>query len=308
MMIMLFIILLVVFAFLSDGIILRTRNLINILNAMAVTCMLTTGVAMLMISGKIDLSTGANGTLCGMLLAYTLRAGMPLLPAILIALALGAVIGVVNAVLVNELNMAAFIATLATSSICTGFLFLIAQRGSIDVLNSTLQSYGRHLLFGYIPVTVIVSFILMICGGIIMHNSRFGRQIYLVGGNPKASMLSGVNPKRMSYQLFVICGLFSSAAGITLVSRTQSADIQGLAQHRFLGITAAVLGGISFGGGTGGMAGAFFGLLVLSTFNNGMVVMGANPYWRNIAEGMLLIVALTFDYFQMKQREKVVAR
>jgi len=306
MMILLFVVLLAVFAILSDGIILRTRNLMNILSAMAVTTLLTTGVAMLMISGKLDLSTGANGTLCGMMVAFLLREGVPLVPALLAAIAMGAFVGFVNAALVNELNMAPFIATLATSSVATGFVYLLANNAVIDILNPVLQNYGKHMIFQYIPVSALFAITLMIIGGIILHNTRFGRQVYLVGGNPQASMLSGINPKKMSYILFIICGVFSSLAGITQVARAHTAGVQGLVAQRFMGITAAVLGGIAFGGGSGGMAGAFVGLLVLSTFDNGMVVMGFNPYWKNVASGLLLILALTLDYFQKKQSEKIL--
>lgn len=307
MMLVLFVGLLVVFAILTDGLSLKPKNMMNILSSMAISAFLTTGVAMLMISGRMDLSTGANGTLCGMFLAYVLRAGTPLLPALLLTFAVGGLIGLINAALVNELRIAPFIATLATSSVATGFVYLIANKKPIDILDPILKVYGKHMLFGYIPVSALVAFLLMVIVGLILHKTQYGRQIYLVGGNAQAAMLSGINPKRMSYSLFIICGLFSAAAGITFVSRMQAANIQGLVAQRFQGITAAVLGGISFGGGSGGMAGAFVGLLVLNTFNNGMTVVGISPYWQNVASGLLLIFALTLDFLQKRQSMKSVA-
>ena len=307
MMSILFIVLLVAFAFLSGGVSLKTRNLVNILNSMALSAFLTEGVALLMISGRLDLSTGANGTLCGLFLAFVLRAGMPLLPAILITLCIGVVIGILNAILVNEVQMAPFIATLATSLIATGFVYLIANKKTIDIVNTTIKAYGKHMIFGYIPVSALLAFSLMAIIGIILHKTQFGRQIYIVGGNPQAAMLAGVNPKKMSYILFAVCGFFSSIAGITFVARMQSANMQGLSAQRFQGITAAVLGGISFGGGSGGMGSAFVGLLVLTTFSTGMTVMGVSPYWQNVASGLLLIFALTLDYLQKQQALKTVA-
>ena len=307
MMLLMFVLLLAVFGLLSGGLVLRTKNLMNILNAMAISTFLATGVAMLMISGRLDLSTGASGTLCGMVLAFVLRAGMPLLPALLCAFGIGALIGLINALLVNELRIAPFIATLASSQVATGMIYLIANKKSIDILDPILKAYGKNMILGYFPITALVAFGLMVFIGIILHKTKFGRQIYLVGGNPEAAMLSGVNPKKMSYKLFIICGLFSSAAGITFVSRMQTANIQGLVAQRFQGITAAVLGGISFGGGSGGMVGAFVGLLVLNTFSNGMTVMGVSPYWQNVAQGLLLIFALMLDYFQKKQSMKAIA-
>jgi ribose/xylose/arabinose/galactoside ABC-type transport system permease subunit len=318
MMLLLFAVIMFVFATQTSGRILNPRNLMHILNMMALSTFLTQGVALLMISGKLDLSTGANGTLCGIFLAYIMRAGVPLIPALLLSLLLGAVFGLVNAILVNELNMAPFIATLATSMIGTGFIIMIAQNRIIHVLHPALHSYGSYMLFGNlfrrigldfpgVPISALLAFSFMIVIGILLHKTKFGRQTYLVGGNPQAAMLCGINPKRMSYILFINCGLFSSMAGITLVARLQSANMQGLVAQRFQGITAAILGGISLGGGTGGMAGAFVGLLVLNTFSNGMTVMGVGPGWQQVASGGLLLFALTLDYFQKRQNTKFVA-
>ena len=306
-MLLLFVIFATIFSVLSKGAFLNPFNLMNILNAMAISAFLTEGLSLLMISGRLDLSTGANGTLCGMFLAATLRAGLPLVPALIFTLLLGALIGFINAVIVNEMNVAPFIGTLATSSIVTGFVYLIANNKSIDIMDKFLRGYGKTMLFKYVPVAALFAFVLMVIIGVILHQTKFGRKIYLVGGNPQAAMLAGINPKRMSYILFTNCGLFSALAGITLVSRLQAATIQGLVSQRFQGITAAVLGGISIGGGSGGMAGAFFGLLVLNTFNNGMTVIAINPYWQNVASGLLLVFALTLDYFYKKQKLKTVA-
>ena len=307
MMLLLLVLLLIVFAVLSDGVSLFPLNLVNILSAMSTSTFLTTGVALLMISGRLDLSTGANGTLCGILTAHLLREGMPLLPTILITLAAGALMGFVNALLVNELRIAPFIATLATGSVATGLVYFIANKQWIDVVHPILKNYGKYLLFGYIPVCSLIAFSLMLLVGVVLHKTQFGRQIYIVGSNAQAAMLSGINPRKMSFSLFILCGLFASAAGITFVARTQSATVQGLVAQRFQGITSAVLGGIAFGGGSGGMAGAFVGLLVLNVFSNGMTVLGINPYWQYVASGLLLLFALTLDYIQKQENMKLVA-
>ena len=305
-MVLLFLLLAISFSFLSKGAFLRPKNLVNILNAMAVTALLTVGVSLLMISGKLDLSTGSIGTLCGMVLAAALRIGFPLIPALLVTIVLGAAIGLFNAMIVNEMQVAPFIATLASSSIVTGFVFLAANKQAIDITLPILRKFGTTTLFDYIPLTSLFAFVLMLIVGLILHKTKFGRHIYLVGGNPHAAMLSGINPKRMSYILFTNCGLFSALAGIVMVARNGTATITGLTNQRFQGITAAILGGIAFGGGSGGMAGAFVGLLVLNTFNNGMTVIGINIYYQNVASGLLLIFALALDHFYSKQRMKSV--
>ena len=292
--------------FSGESTFIKPKNLRNIINALPLSVFLTTGVALLMISGRLDLSTGANGTLCSMLTAFFLREGVPLIPTLLIVMVVGAFIGFINAALVNELRVAPFIGTLATSSLATGFTYLIANKKTIDLTNPILKAYGKEVVLGFFPVSALVAIIIMIIAGIVLHKTHLGRKIYLVGGNPQASMLSGINPRKVSYMLFTLCGLFSAFAGITFVARQQSANMRGISAARFQGITAAVLGGISFGGGSGGMAGAFVGLLILNTFSNGLTVIGFSPFLQNIAQGLLLIFALTLDYFQKEQSQKIL--
>jgi ribose transport system permease protein len=293
--------------FSGKSIFLKPKNLINIINALPISVFLTTGITLLMISGRLDLSTGANGTLCSMIVAFLLREGVPLIPSLLGAMFAGALIGFINAALVNELRVAPFIGTLATSSIATGFIYFIANKRTIDITDPIMKAYGKEVLWGFVPVSALVAIVIMVIAGIVLHKTHLGRKIYLIGGNPQAAMLSGINPRRVSYVLFTLCGLFSAFAGITFTARQQSANMQGITGARFQGITAAVLGGIAFGGGTGGMAGAFVGLLILNTFSNGLTVIGFSPYLQNIASGLLLIFALTLDYFQKEQSGKFVA-
>jgi len=306
LMVLLTLVFVVFFAILSEGFTLTRRNIINIVSSMAITTFLTTGAAFLLISGKLDLSMGATGTLCGMILAYVMRAGLPLIPSIILTLVAGAFVGLINAALVNELHIAPFIATIATSTIATGFVYILGQRKTIDITNQTLINYGKNTLFEIMPICSLVAIVCMVVAGIVLHKTTFGRKIYSVGGNPEASMLSGINPRKVTYALFITCGIFASMAGITFVARMQSANLQGILSSRFNGIIAAILGGIALGGGSGGMVGAFVGLLIISVFNNGMNAIGIGPNWQNIASGLLLIFALALDYIQKKQRLKVV--
>ena len=167
-MLLLLVVMLVVFWFTTNRLVVRAANLMNILNMMAVNAFLTMAIAPLMVSGKIDLSTGATGTVCAMFMAYVLSAGMTLVPALLMTLLVGVVIGAVNAALVNELNMAPFIATLATSMIARGLVFIISSIGRsalgqggvgpIDVRHPVLLEYGRYLIFGVFYRSVYMLF------------------------------------------------------------------------------------------------------------------------------------------------------
>ena len=291
------------FSITSSGAFLRLTNIRNILQATVVVSLLTIGSGMLMISGQIDLSLGGIGTMCAMLAAYLMRAGAPWHISMLTAIVLGGVCGLFNAVLVNELNFQSFIATLATASITQGFMAVISKGGQIDILDRAFNSIGgSRFLNGLVPYSLLISLVALVLYGVMLKNTKFGRSIYLVGGSPEASRLAGLRPRRISYILFMNAGALSAVAGMMLAGRLKTANTVGITGSQFAGITAAVLGGISFGGGSGGMGGALVGILILGSFNNGMTVINVPPYWQTVASGTLLLIALAADFISMKRR------
>lgn len=205
-------------------------NTKTILNSMVIVAFLTIGAGCLIISGNLDLSAGYVGTLCGVMVAYfSSNVGMPWALSLICAVIAGMVFGLFNAFLVNELNLQAFIATLATGYIAEG----------------------------------------------------------------------------ISYILFMNSSGLAALSGILLSARMHSGTIQGIKFSNFSGVTAAILGGISFGGGSGGMGGAFMGLLIINSFNNGMSIMQIPSYYQSIASGLLLILALTLDFFASARERRI---
>ena len=136
-----------------------------------------------------------------------------------------------------------------------------------------------------------------------LKKTAFGRNIYMVGNNPEASRLCGLHPKKVSYTLFINAAVLAVLAGILVAGRLKNANSTLLTGCQFDGITAAILGGVSMGGGTGGMGGALIGILILNCFDNGTTVIGMDSYWQSIASGMLLVIALLADYL-LSSRKK----
>ena len=287
------------------GVFFSLNNLRNILSSMVIVALLTIGAGCLIISGSIDLSAGYVGTFCGILIAhlYT-NVGMPWLLALLFSILGGCAFGLLNAFLVNELKIQAFIATLATGYIAEGLAYSISPSGTISLSSRFLNWLGSGRIGAFMPVAIILALVLFFVYGIMLSKTKFGRSVYMVGGNPVASKLAGLNPKKVSYILFVNCAALSALAGILLTSRLGSSTVHGIKQSNFAGVTAAILGGISFNGGSGGMGGAFLGLLIINSFNNGMTVMKVTSYYQNIASGMLLLFALFLDYVASKSLRK----
>ena len=135
----------------------------------------------------------------------------------------------------------------------------------------------------------------------------FGMKVKFIGGNAIAAGLAGINAAMITYILFVNSAVLSGVAGIFTAARLGQGSLMALQTNQFTGITAAVLGGISFGGGTGGMAGVFVGLLILNTFQIGMGAVGVNPFWVQVFTGALLLVALTADFVTQARSRKAQA-
>ncbi|MDR1205107.1 MAG: ABC transporter permease [Peptococcaceae bacterium] len=292
----------IVYTVISKGAFIRPRNIRNILQSTTVVSLLTIGAGSLMIAGYLDLSLGGIGTMCAMLAAFLLRAGVPWYAALAAALILGGAGGAFNAVLVNELNFQPFIATLATASITQGFTSIISQGKQIDIANPVFNFIGSERVLDFIPYSLIISLFALLIYGVILKNTKFGRSVYLIGNNAQAARLAGLRPKRISYTLFINAGCLAALAGILLAARLKSSNTVGITNSQFAGMTAAILGGISLGGGTGGMGGALAGILILNCFNNGMTVIDVPPYWQVVASGILLLIALTADFLSARKR------
>lgn len=298
-------------ASLNDARFFSTRTLISILQDLAVPAFLAIGAGCLILSGGIDISVSSTGALSGIILAAGISWwGLPWYLALIIALVSAAIIGFINAFLINELGMQPFIATLAMSAIIKAFM-LIVSTDSEGVMNSnvvfqceTLENFIGYRIGGIFPVTVILLIIAFLIYGLMLKCTKFGREIYMLGGNPACARLCGVNARKVSYILYINCAVLGAISGVIYACRTMTGSLLALSGDQFTGMTAAVLGGISFMGGSGGMGGAFIGLLVLKTFNKGMLISGSSTYLTSVLHGALLVLALTLDVFSRKRQQK----
>ena len=280
-------------------------NIRTMLNSMVIVALLSIGAGFLIISGHIDLSAGYVGTLSGMMIAHFIaNLRWPWVPAFLVTMVIAMFIGAVNATLVNKLRFQSFIATLAMGTVSNGLALLVSGGQYINVpkdIAPEFISIGTSRLFGgLVPSSVLIAVIAMIIYWVILSKTRFGRKVFLVGGNPTAARLAGIKPQNVSYALFINNAALGCIAGCLVTSRVMSGQIAGTTAQNFSGITAAILGGVSFGGGSGSIGGIILGLLIISGFNNGLTIMRVGMQWTQIASGLLLILALTLDYFMSK--------
>ena len=290
----------VVFTILKPGF-LTGKNLLNILTAASLSGLIAIGESYLIIAGQIDLSPGAIAAFAGVFSALLAQRGMPILLIILITVAVGALFGAVSAFQVNALKIQPFIATLAVMSIARGLAYIICAGKPVFISHNTYIKIGITRILG-IPLPVIILVVMFLVWGVALSKTRFGRNVYAGGGNPAAARLAGINADAVKRGLFILSSCLASLGGIILASRMNTGQPGAASDVDFDAITASVLGGVAMTGGTGSLSGTFLGVLILQGFNNGLLLLNVSTFWQDVARGLLMMFALTFDFYRKQRR------
>jgi ribose transport system permease protein len=269
------------------------RNLINVATSVSVLGMIAIFSTMLMISGGLDLSVGATTALVGVLVAST-QGSLGVWGAVLFGLIIGLLIGLVNGLLVTRLGINPLITTLGMLSTIRGFAFVFSGGLSISMLDKSFGQLGRGNIFG-LPIIVIVVLLMFIGAAVVMRFTTYGRAMYAIGGNSRASHLAGLPVKRYQLAAYVLSGLSAAVAGIFLTSRLGAAAPQASTGLELSVVAAIILGGTSLSGGKGNLLGTLLGILVLGTLDNAMTLLSVSAYYQQIGLGIVLLLAVGLD-------------
>ena len=287
---------------------LSMNNIRNIMNSGSIIGMIAIGMGVLLISGNIDLSAASIGMFSSVILAFLLRAGMFWILALIIALLFGVAAGIINALLSFRLKILPFIVTIAMASFWQGLGGFITNNQSIPIANPSFTILGSYRVFGLFPLPFIIYVALALIYGYVLTSTSYGRKVYMCGGNPTAARLAGIDVRKVNSILMINCGAVSALAGCILAARLRTVNYVSVVGTDFDSITACCLGGIAFMGGEGGMLGALLGVLLLSTFKNGLTIVGFSTYWQVVASGVMLIVALSVDYVSTRSRLRALEK
>ncbi|MBQ8024906.1 MAG: ABC transporter permease [Oscillospiraceae bacterium] len=302
----LFTILIIVIFQLVQPLYLSTDNIRNILYSVSVTGVLMVGIANLLISGNMDLSAGAVGCFCTILGCKLINLGVPWVPATLLTVCMGIVCGLINAFMTYKLGIIPFIGTLGIASVWSGLGAVITKQASVTLTNEAFFKFGSNK-FGIVPWAFLYVVLLCVVYGLIMKYTKFGRKVYMSGGNRIAARLAGIKIERIGTIMMCNCSALAALAGMIMASRMHLIHYQNLQDTSTMGaITAALLGGVAFGGGAGGMLGAFLGLMLLNCFKNGIDIIGCNEYVQILFNGVLLAAAMAVDFFNNLSRQKAL--
>ena len=289
------ILMMIVFSSISDRFF-QISNIFNVARQIAPMLIVASAANLLMIARGLDLSVGSMLAANAVLAAYLASKGMPLWQAYSAALVLGTVIGSINAFVIVKLKVSPIIATLGTMSIGRGIAYLISPSAILVGLPPSWDWLGTSFI-GPVPTSPVIAFVVFLFFNTLLNKTIFGRHVYAIGGNEETARLSGVNVERVLSMLYVLVGAATVLASLILASRVGSGDPNIGMGFELRVIVAIILGGTTLSGGEGRVTGTLIGVLILGFLSNGLNLVGVEPFWQYIAEGVVLIFAVALDRF-----------
>lgn len=282
---------------------LTERNFVNVLQQATVLGVLTLAMLLVVLVRKFDLSIESMVAFTPMLAAHAIAwpsagGGSPL-PGwcgFMITLAIGALIGFVNAFLVVKLRINAFIATLGMLILLRGATLGISNGETIVSPPMGMVWPGKAML-GTVPLSILLGALLYLAAGLFLRYHQVGRNLYAIGGNPLASRAAGIRVERTIFGVFIVAGLLSSFAGLLLSGRIDSIVANQGVGSVFDVFAALAIGGVSLNGGKGTVNGALSGVLFLALLSNILILGGLSSFWVDMARGAIIIIALILSRF-----------
>ena len=299
---------------------LTVGSLLTVAKHVALYGILAIGMTYVIITGGIDLSVGSVAGLAGMIAGGLIQEGLTLKFAgvtvyfsvplvVLITILMGALVGALNGVVITKFNVAPFIGSMY---ICRGLANIRSNGATFSELagheglgNTGFEFFGRNFMGTMIPVGVIILAIVAVIAGLILKKTPFGWHVQAIGGNEKASKLSGIKVDRVKIWVYAFSGLCSAIVGIIATSQLVSATPKTGESWEMNAIAASVLGGTSMAGGVGSIGGTIVGAFVIGVINDGMTMCGVTEFWQKIIRGLVIIVAVIIDQFQRNLQAKM---
>ncbi|CAN7728536.1 MULTISPECIES: ABC transporter permease [Ensifer] len=300
---------------------LSTANMILMSKHATQNAFLAIGMTFVIITGGIDLSVGSIVGLCGMIAGGLIMYGVALplgytvyfniVEVAIIVMAVGILIGAVNGLLITRLNVAPFIATLGTLYVARGMALLYSDgqtlpnlNGREDLGNQGFSYLGSGSILG-LPVSVWILIVVALGAAYFARFVPLGRHIFAVGGNERASRMSGIRVNRVKMFVYMFSGFCAAIVGLVISSELMASHPATGTNLELNAIAAAVLGGTSMSGGRGTIGGTIIGAFVIGILSDGLVMMGVSSFWQMVIKGLVIIVAVVVDQAQRRLQQRV---
>ena len=261
---------------------------------------------LVLLLGGIDLSVASVAGLCSMIFAMlTTVGGVNPFLSIAIALMAGVALGAINGIFICSLNLTPFIVTLATSALYKGIIYVATKGIPLTGIPESVTIIGQGTLFGIIPYPAIIMVVLAVILIYMLRYTSFGRHIYAVGGNEHAAKIVGIQINKTKMAVYALTGFISALAGILMVLRLGSSQVNIGENWAMPSITAGVLGGTSMNGGSGGIGGTIVGGLLMSVISFSISLLGISSYWDKIVTGVVVLIAVAIDAIRRRNNSNV---
>lgn len=295
---LIFVALVAFFAIATKGLTIGGDNIANVLVQSAIRGVTACGQALVVLTAGLDLSVSGvvalalmvGGSLVTENPDYSLF-GLAVSPvvAILAMLAVGTAFGAVNGTIVARFRLPALIVTLGTWQIGIGLAYQVTGSGFVDKLPESVAALGQ----GGIPIAILL--VVVAATWYLLHHTRFGAEVYAVGGNPRAALVSGIRVTRVRITVFAIAGLLYGVGAVLGMTRFFSATMAQATGLELATIAAVAIGGVSLSGGRGTILGVLLGTLIIGVLENGLNVMGVGPAAQSVVKGVIIVAAVALD-------------
>ena len=297
--------------FLSDNFA-TTDNMFNVFRQVSVNLCISVGMTMVILTGGIDLSVGSILAFSGAIAAGLMKNGISVqwadtyigftfLGCVLAALLIGGALGFFNGLMVSRFKVPPFVATLAMLTIARGATMLYTNGYPITGIGNEFTYLGTGWFLG-IPMPVWVALIIILFFIFFMRKSKAGRYIYAIGGNEKATRLSGININKVKITVYTLTGILCAVAGLLVTARLDSAQPNAGGGYELDSIAAVVIGGTSLSGGKGSILGTVIGALIIGVLNNGLVLLNVSPFWQQVIKGFVILLAVMIDRIKVNEK------
>lgn len=294
---------------------LTPSNINNILLATMINGVLSAGALYVVVTGGIDVSIGTSMTFVSVMLGVFMTWwGIPPWLGIIFGLLTGALVGLINGIMVTKMKITPFIATLGMQMVTAGLAIVITGGTPVYftkisgyqsiALGSPLGSWFASLgIQDYAVNTgVLIMFLLAIIFGVILSKTSFGRYLYAIGNNRESTRLSGIKVDKWELFAYIVAGCMAAVAGILMTSRMNTAYPSIGSGYEMNAVAACVIGGASLAGGKGSMKGAILGAFIMSVLTNGLRLLSVSTEWQKVLTGIIIIVAVYIDIIGKRKK------
>lgn len=286
---------------------LSINNILKVMRTSSIVSIVSFGSAMVIIVKGIDLSVGGLIAMCAMISGLLMTSGIPVPIAIIVGLIAGGLLGLFSGIMVEKLEVPAFITTLVIGQLANGLALVLNGGDSLAVSNKSYDFLGNGKILG-IPVSIFITLFFLFLSYFIMNKTKLGTHIYALGGNKQVVKNQGISTAKINYFVFAFSGICAAAAGILLSSQLNTVHPTQGGNYQLDAVAACVIGGINMAGGEGKVYNAVIGALIIGFLRNALNLIGLHPYYQNLIVGVLIISIVAYSMYQRRKKNETSKR